>query len=472
VEVHFWAGQLPVVLQAIEHELLLFAAFWFVLGALDETIVDGIWLVLRVTGRTHEKEAASAYGARRLAGRAAVLVPAWQESEVIAHMIAHTRRAWPHREMSIYVGCYANDPATVSAAMAGAGDDHRVRIVIHAAHGPTTKADCLNRLYAALSSDEARGGFVYRSILLHDAEDMVHPYALGLIDEALDRVEFVQLPVRPEPQAASRWVAGHYADEFAEAHAKTLVVRDALGAGIPAAGVGCGFARETLARLAARRASGGEHGPFATGSLTEDYELGLLISVNGGRSRFLRCRDESGNLVATRAYFPATLDESVRQKTRWIHGIALQGWDRLGWRGGLVDLWMKMRDRRGPLMALVLAAAYALVVIEGLLLLGRIAGWSAQVPVSPLLRAMITICFISLAWRTTWRAAFTAREYGLVEGLLSVPRTIVGNAIAIIAGRRALFAYIRTLRGARITWDKTQHHDHPAASPALGATSP
>lgn len=112
-----------------------------------------------------------------------------------------------------------------------------MRVVIHDALGPTTKADCLNRLYAALCADEARGGFAYAGIILHDAEDMVHPAALAEMDRALGEVEFVQLPVRPEPQRASPWVAGHYTDEFTEAHAKSLVVRDMLGAALPAAGV-------------------------------------------------------------------------------------------------------------------------------------------------------------------------------------------------------------------------------------------
>ncbi len=74
--------------------------------------------------------------------------------------------------------------------------------------------------------------------------------------------------------------------------------------------------------------------PFAAECLTEDYELGLLVSRSGGSSRFLRVRDHLGELVATRAYFPGRLDDAVRQKARWIHGIALQGWDRLGWFGG------------------------------------------------------------------------------------------------------------------------------------------
>ena len=49
------------------------------------------------------------------------------------------------------------------------------------------------------------------------------------------------------------------------------------------------------------------------------------------------------------------------------------------------------------------------------------------------------------------------------EGLWAVARIPVANIIAMMAGRRALFAYARTLGGARPQWDKTFHDAHPAA---------
>jgi len=60
------------------------------------------------------------------------------------------------------------------------------------------------------------------------------------------------------------------------------------------------------------------------------------------------------------------------------------------------------------------------------------------------------------------RFIFTAREYGLVEGLLALPRIPVANIIAIVASRRAVIAYIRSLAGSAIRWEKTAHHGHPA----------
>lgn len=451
-------------MQRLEQELLLFSSFWFIVGALDELVVDGCWLWLRVKRGAGESRLPRGYELRPLNGRAAVVVAAWHEAEVIGAMVAHALKAWPHRELTMFVGCYCNDPETLAAAMAGAGDDPRVRLVINERPGPTTKADCLNRVYAALCAEEVRRGVPFTSIIMHDAEDMVHPAALAVIDRVLEEVHFVQLPVRPEPQRSSHWIAGHYSDEFTEAHAKSLVVRDGLGAAIPAAGVGCGFSRKALAELAASRAAEGGDGPFSSECLTEDYELGLLVSSGGRNGRFLRLRDSHGDLVATRAFFPARLDDAVRQKARWIHGIALQGWDRLGWSGRPVDIWMALRDRRGPLMAVVLAAAFGLLVIEALLATARLLGWRETVAFSPLLRTMLAISFAAFVWRALWRFGWTAREYGVIEGLRAIVRIPIANIIAIMAGRRALAAYFRTLRGSEVRWEKTRHSEHPAAA--------
>lgn len=447
-----------------EHELLAFAAFWFCVGLVDEFAVDLTWFWLRVSGRARTIQLPVGYGGEPLSGKAAVLIPAYQEASVIGATVAHLLAAWPQRELTVYIGCYRNDPATLAAASAGAGTDPRVRIVVTGSDGPTTKADCLNRLYRALESDEARTGRAYSSVVLHDAEDMVHPAALQAIDTALVLRDFVQLPVRPEPQAQSRWIAGHYSDEFAESHAKGMVVRAALGAPLPAAGVGCGISRAALGDLAARRREDGEVGPFAPDCLTEDYELGLIISQEGRGSAFLRMRDDSGALVATGSFFPGDMVSAVRQKTRWIHGIALQGWDRMGWGKSPVELWMALRDRRGPLTALVLTAAYLLLVIDAALLGISAFGYDVAHPISLPLRLMLALSFAGFVWRAIMRFTFTAREYGLVEGLISVLRIPVANLVSILAARRALVAYFRSLRTGQVVWDKTVHDRHPAAA--------
>lgn len=452
----------------VEHELLVFAAFWFCVGLADEFAVDLAWLWLRISGRAKALRLSAGYGAEPLSGPAAVLVPAFQESRVIGQTVGHMLAAWPQPELMVYVGCYRNDSATLAAVSAATGLDPRVRIVVHGANGPTTKADCLNRLYQALEADERRHARSYASVILHDAEDMVHPAALQAIDAALVLRDFVQLPVRPELQRDARWIGGHYADEFAESHAKGMVVRAALGAAIPAAGVGCGLSRAALGELARRRAADGEAGPFAADCLTEDYELGLILSREGRGSAFLRLRDDSGALVATGSFFPDRIETAVRQKTRWIHGIALQGWDRMGWNGRGIELWMALRDRRGPLTALVLAAAYLLMLIDCLLLGLSTFGVEIAHERAAALRLMLIATFAGLLWRMAFRLAFTAREYGVAEGLRAILRIPIANIIAIMAARRALSAYFRSLRTGRVVWDKTMHEGHPASAPLHG----
>jgi len=239
-----------------------------------------------------------------------------------------------------------------------------------------------------------------------------------------------------------------------------MVVRDALSAALPAAGVGCAFYRPILARLAQEREEAAGV-PFSVESLTEDYELGLAIKELGGRQRFLRLRGRDGRLIATRACFPASFGPAVRQKTRWIHGIALQGWDRLGWNGRPVELWMRMRDRRGPLTAIVLAVAYLLLLISTVHLLAQLAGFGREWQADGLVSFLAGANLASFCWRVAMRFAFTAREYGTAEGLRAVARIPVANFIAITAGCRALIAYMRTLRGMMPHWDKTHHDAHP-----------
>src|SRR5690242_3852382 len=107
-------------LALVEHELLLFAAVFFLIGALDELVVDGTWAWLRLTGRA--KSWRIERGELRdapLAGPAAVLIPAWHEAHIVEFTIAHALAAWPQRELRLYVGCYGNDPATLEAVMRG-----------------------------------------------------------------------------------------------------------------------------------------------------------------------------------------------------------------------------------------------------------------------------------------------------------------------------------------------------------------
>src|SRR5262249_28681567 len=50
--------------------------------------------------------------------------------------------------------------------------------------------------------------------------------------------------------------------------------------------------------------------------------------------------------VAVREFFPDTFRLAVRQKSRWVLGISLQGWKNVGWQKGFWSRYMLYRDRK------------------------------------------------------------------------------------------------------------------------------
>ena len=445
------------IVNAVVHELTLFAVIGFIIGGIDDLIIDMIWIARSLWRRAfiypfHRRADAGTLAPPQSPGRIIVFVAAWDESAVIGRMLSHALASFDHDDYRIYVGCYPNDAATIKAVRAT--NSPNLRVVIGDQPGPTTKADCLNTLWHALLHDEAVEGFRAKAVVLHDAEDIVHSAELRVFDTLIERFALVQLPVLPLADSRSRWISGHYSDEFAEAHGKTLVVREAIGAAIPAAGVGCAFSRDLLARVAAQR--GGD--PFDRDSLTEDYEIGLRLAAFGERGAFVRLPGAGRrSMVGVRAHFPATLDAAVRQKSRWITGIALAGWDRLGWQGGWAESWMRLHDRRALIGAVVMMAGYAALVLSGGMWVAHWIISSSKPSMSLTLDLLLSISGMILLWRLAVRSAFVTYAYGWREGLRAIPRAVIGNVIAIMAARRALWLYVRMRRDGIVRWDKTAH---------------
>ena len=455
------------ILQAVElvqHELLLFSAVWLLVGAVDDLCIDLIWIARwafrRMTVyRNQPPLRIDQLAPPKRSGLLAIFIPTWREASVIGTMLAQCTQKWKgsHTRYQIYVGCYPNDPDGIAEVLRAASANQHIHLVLIAHPGPTTKADCLNRLWQALISDELAGGYKAKAVVLHDAEDSVHRFELAVFDRMIEKTAAVQLPVLPIPTERSKWVSAHYCDEFAEAHGKNMVVREAIGAALPLAGVGCAIDRNVLGRIAL----GNRNRPFDDKSLTEDYELGLKIGATGNRAMMARIWDDQGSLIGTKACFPDTLHTSVRQKTRWLTGIALAGWDRLGWSGSWAERWMLLHDRRSIFSALVLMAAYICVVLTLILVVADIVDVYQPMPLPRYLVFTVGINAIFRMWRMAVRAAFVRAQYGWAEAILSVPRSMIANIISIMAARRACMAYFRYRSGVPLTWDKTVHHIVP-----------
>ncbi len=453
----------------LTREFITIVAAGVAASSIDDLLVDCVYGVRAVWRRLFVYSIHPRAVASRLShvdpGWMAIVVPAWDESAVIGDMLRHTIATLDYPRYRIFVGTYANDPAT-RAAIATVPDS-RITCVTTAWHGPTTKSDCLNALWRTVLAYEQSIGIKFKAVVLHDAEDVVDANELRVFDHLIPKLAMVQLPVMPLPDRNSRWVAGHYMDEFAEAHGKDMIVREAIGAAVPSAGVACAIERQMLGRIAT--AAGGL--PFDASCLTEDYELGWRIRQLGGRGALARIDSTDGAAaVATREHFPGTLDAAIRQKSRWLLGIALQGWDRLGWPGGLADLWMLVRDRKAVITALLTLLAYVGLAAVIIIAAARMAyppmrGFPLLIASGSDLALLLRLNSMVLGWRLMMRCLFTTRAHGWREGLLSIPRSLVGNYINFRAAARALRRYLAiALRRERNIWEKTAHR-FPQATP-------
>lgn len=141
----------------VVHEAMLLAACGFLLLGASDLAVDLIWLGRAGARRCRRfvRASAATLAPPACPGLLAVFIPAWDESVVIGDMLSATLARFGEADYRLYVGCYPNDPATI-AAVEAIGHP-RLRLVVGPRPGPTTKADCLNQLWAALLADEAAG---------------------------------------------------------------------------------------------------------------------------------------------------------------------------------------------------------------------------------------------------------------------------------------------------------------------------
>jgi adsorption protein B len=438
---------LTLALGVIVREGLWLTALAIAINSLDDLAIDLMW-PLALIGRRRLPPAPD------VPGRLAVLVPAWNEAEVIGAMLTATLARLDHPDWCLFLGVYPNDPETL--AQARGIDDPRLIIVVTSRPGPTTKADCLNHLWRAVLAEGTSSGRPFRGVVLHDAEDLVHPDELRLFDRALGGYDMVQIPVRPLVSEGGALVSGHYLDEFAGTHVRDMMVRSWMGAPVPSSGVGTAIRASALSHLDA-----GSGAPFDPDCLTEDYELGYRLHAAGMKTAMVRHRTANG-LVCVKAYFPDTLAGAVRQKTRWLTGISLSGWDRLGWPGGLRAAWMLMRDRKGVPLAILALAGYALLLAGGLYM--GLAGLLPGIP--PLfaseggtgLQALLAIAGLVLLWRLFLRLVVTWIAAGPWQALLALPRAPVANLFNALAALRALDRYRTSLEhGEPPPWDHTRH---------------
>ena len=266
----------------------------------------------------------------------------------------------------------------------------------------------------------------------------------------------VQVPVLPLKTGFGDVTHGVYCDEFAEFQMVDMRARQLSGSFIPSNGVGTGFAKEVLERLAQQR----NRQPFDPASLTEDYEIGVQIHRMGYRQTFSPLVRSSQGFVATREYFPRSMQAAIRQRTRWITGIALQCWERQGWKGSWRTRYWFWRDRKGlvtnPLSVIANAAFFAgLLDYMASVMLHR--PWLFEVK-NPTVAMLCEATTVLQCFRLAIRGVCVGRIFGITAALAVPLRSFHANLINCTAAVRAIYQYLKARREKRIlTWQKTEH---------------
>jgi adsorption protein B len=406
----------------------------------------------------------------------AVMTPAWDESAVIRPMLHNAVRTLNYRNFHIFVGTYPNDSDTHQEVEIVRERYDNVHRVVCPHDGPTNKADCLNWIYQGIKVFEKENGIRFKIFIMQDCEDVIHPLCYKLFNYLIPRKDMVQLPVHSMKRKWYEFTAGHYIDEFSQLHFKDLVVREHLNRSIPAAGVGCAFSRRAFEIVAEKN----NNQLFSIDSLTEDYDFGFRLKEHGLKQVFVRFaitrtvmkpgfwtgkprQARIKELVCVREYFPASYWAAVRQRSRWVLGIALQGWANLGWRGDVWTKYMLFRDRKVLLTNLVNLLGY-LVVFAVLAVWMTLWLNPDAYHYPPLLEKGSALWYVVIAnayllgERIALRAFCVQQIHGWQQAFLSIPRMVWGNIINFSATCRAISLYSRYLRtGKLISWDKTVH---------------
>ncbi len=392
---------------------------------------------------------------RALEKRLAIFVPCWHESPVIAKMIEHNISAINYKSYDFFIGAYPNDEPTLEAVRDLENRFSQVHLAICPHDGPTSKADCLNWIYQRMLLFEEEHGLQFEAVITHDAEDLIHPDSLPITNFYLEAYDMVQIPVLALPTPFRKITHGIYIDEFSEFQLKDMRVREMMGSFIPSNGVGTAYSREALQQLAEKEGNR----IFEPGCLTEDYENGMRLHRLGCRQIFVPLRRGPNGFIATREYFPSTLASAIRQRTRWVTGIALQTWERHGWSGHRAQVYWFWRDRKG-LVGNPLSLASNLLFLCGFItwLHARIYGhpWGlSQEQFHPVLLAG-TLALQAL--HLTIRIVCVTRLYGW-HCALGVPvRVVWGNYVNALATCRAIGRYLAArVRHEPLVWVKTEH---------------
>lgn len=441
----------------LAHSFLGLAMLFFVFG-IDDLFIDILALIKRV--KPKEINTKLFQKMTKISEKSIiVIVPCWQEAGIIKGMLEGNISRINYSNYRFLIGLYPNDSETCKEVIEVSKNfPDLVYPIVNHINGPTSKGQILNHVIKKSLEMEQEGIFKIDAYHMQDSEDLMHTQVLKLVNFELNDFDFIQIPVYSFPLKYRYLIAGIYIDEFSESHTKDLLVRNAMKAAVPSAGVGTCFKRNIVNYLLDKGRD-----IYNPNSLTEDYELGLSSYLGGFKGKFsccfVRSSDGKKDFIATREFFPKGFIRSVRQKTRWTIGIALQGVKNIGWQGSLVNRYFLFRDRKSIWVNLTVVISYVflLFLLFFYLLKGR---WPhlQNALYSDLFRVLFIANIGLMINRIFQRFKSVSRVYGVsyvVPIVIRWPLSCLVNGFASI---NALYkSFISKFTKKKIAWAKTKH---------------
>ena len=408
----------------------------------------------------------------------AVIVAAYNEEMVLKAVIENLilSNQYPRSMYHIFLGVYPNDKGTMKIAKELEDEYDNVHMIVHLIPGPSSKADNINNVIKNIFKFEEEKHMRFGGIVIHDSEDLVHPYEFLVENYLLQYHSAIQMPVFPlqeMPRLSNvfrNMISGTYSDEFAENHYNLLVARTSVGSFVPSAGTGFALSRDLLDSFP-------DHNVFPVGSLTEDYKLSLQLKQMGfdvhyALENVTRLRSDgttAREFIATRSMFPSTYKAAVRQKTRWIYGITMQTFK-------LKDIFKNKelnfaskyslyKDWKAKFGNLVLGPGYMIFAYFVLSLFLDLPTMYPKYTVSWYLMVFLSIMMVE---RQILRAIAVKNVYGKKSAAISILfppllpfRMVLGNIInfhaTINAWHTHIFGQKKKKGKTKPAWSKTDH---------------
>lgn len=432
---------------------LLVLGLLLVVASLDDLIIDVLLRWKKVDDSISLFEGADpAFSDAQSEAEIAVFVANWHEADVLEPMISGNIANLPLTGYRFVLGVYPNDYETLAAAKRlEANYPSKVSVIVNRLTGPTSKGQMLNEMF---SQTFDKGKCPPELVVIHDSEDLISAKSFDVFRAMAAESALIQIPVFSLDSRQRSLVGASYMEEFAERHTGEMILRSQLGAFVPSAGVGTGLRRDLIEHMLDVRGL-----VMQSGCVTEDYILGAEAHAAGFKTTFAAFRDPSlpdHPIIATLEYFPKDFSASVKQKSRWVYGIAFESAARLGWNMSGWDLFFSYRDRKGS-VANFLPFLSFMILCWGLYLQPD---FSKLGPfVSGLLVSVLALNTANVLIRYASRASAmhrVYRYYDLIGIVLRWPVSLVVNAAATV---RAWRTYIveSGFASRSVSWAKTAH---------------